>query len=170
MTIESLGSTRYPAGTVVTKPTIMGHRDNSLTSCPGDWVFEKLGSLRAEVAWITAASVTPARWRPFTTPQALAARQHADFLRRDSTNTEQAYWASRMQRDGVPPEALVADLLASPELESGTPPIPRLHLAYFGGVPDHAGLTDGIDRLHSGEPLAEISDTMARSSQFTQRC
>ncbi len=169
VSIESLGSTRYPAGTVVTKPTIMGHRDNSLTSCPGDWVFEKLGSVRAEVAWVIAASATPSRWRPFKTPQALAARQHVDFLRRESTNSEQAYWASRMQRDGVPPEALVGGMMASAEFQDRIAPIPRLFLAYFGGIPDHAGLVDRLSRLHSGTSLASISDTMAGSTQFTQR-
>ena len=35
-TFTSRGSNRYPAGTVVTTPTISGHRDMSLTTCPGD--------------------------------------------------------------------------------------------------------------------------------------
>lgn len=35
-TFVSRGSNRHPAGTVVTTPTISGHRDMSLTTCPGD--------------------------------------------------------------------------------------------------------------------------------------
>ena len=32
----SAGSSRWPAGTVITKPRVSGHRDFNLTDCPGD--------------------------------------------------------------------------------------------------------------------------------------
>jgi hypothetical protein len=44
------GSTvRWPAGTRVTLPTIFGHRDTGLTTCPGDYGYARLGDLRAMV-------------------------------------------------------------------------------------------------------------------------
>lgn len=76
-TFVSRGSNRHPAGQEVTTATIAGHRDMSLTSCPGDACYpivrEQLPGLvttrRAEVAapppTTTAAPPPPA---PTTTP------------------------------------------------------------------------------------------------------
>jgi hypothetical protein len=36
----SRGSNRWPAGTAVTAATISGHRDMSLTTCPGDFAYD----------------------------------------------------------------------------------------------------------------------------------
>ena len=42
------GSTaRWPAGTVVTLPTIFAHRDTGLTTCPGDNGYARMGEIRA---------------------------------------------------------------------------------------------------------------------------
>ena len=49
---------RYPAGTVVRKPTIFGHRDVGLTTCPGDAGYAALGAIRtATVARVPGYSV-----------------------------------------------------------------------------------------------------------------
>lgn len=55
--IESKGSTRYPAGTVVTLPNVSGHRDVSQTSCPGNRVYERIGQIRADAAAGAAVAV-----------------------------------------------------------------------------------------------------------------
>jgi hypothetical protein len=47
--VVSGGSSRYPAGTSVSIPTIAGHRQVSSTECPGDRLFNTLGSLRESV-------------------------------------------------------------------------------------------------------------------------
>ncbi|MDQ3145332.1 MAG: N-acetylmuramoyl-L-alanine amidase [Actinomycetota bacterium] len=44
------GSTKYPSGQVVSIPALLGHRDVSLTSCPGGYAYPLLGSLRARAA------------------------------------------------------------------------------------------------------------------------
>ena len=49
VTVTSAGSSRYPAGTQVTLPTISGHRDVSSTLCPGDLLYGRLGQLRSDV-------------------------------------------------------------------------------------------------------------------------
>jgi uncharacterized protein with LGFP repeats len=41
---------RWPAGTVVTLPTIIGHRDVDFTDCPGAGAYSSLPRLRADVA------------------------------------------------------------------------------------------------------------------------
>ena len=43
----SAGSSRWPDGTVITKPRVSGHRDFNLTTCPGDLMFGKLSSIRS---------------------------------------------------------------------------------------------------------------------------
>ncbi|MGX5653459.1 N-acetylmuramoyl-L-alanine amidase [Geodermatophilus nigrescens] len=55
-TFTSRGSNRWAAGTVVTTPTIAGHRDMSLTSCPGDAAYALVtGAFPAEVTRLRAA-------------------------------------------------------------------------------------------------------------------
>ncbi|WP_245794686.1 N-acetylmuramoyl-L-alanine amidase [Geodermatophilus nigrescens] len=49
--LTSGGSTsRYPAGTRVTLPTIFGHRDTGSTACPGRYGYAKLPEIRSKVA------------------------------------------------------------------------------------------------------------------------
>lgn len=58
--IESLGSNRWPAGTVIPASTIAGHRDMSMTSCPGDSAYAWVtGSLPASVTAVRAATGVP---------------------------------------------------------------------------------------------------------------
>ena len=42
-------TSRYPAGTVVTKPRVLGHRDTGQTECPGDALYAQLPELREMV-------------------------------------------------------------------------------------------------------------------------
>lgn len=69
--LESQGSNRWPAGSTITTSTIAGHRDMSMTTCPGDSAY----------AWVTSilpASVTTLRLAqaPLTTTSALAPTTH----------------------------------------------------------------------------------------------
>lgn len=52
----STGPCRYPAGTEVTLPTIVGHRDVQLTSCPGDLAYPIVAAIRDDVGRAVAAS------------------------------------------------------------------------------------------------------------------
>jgi hypothetical protein len=51
------GASKYPAGTVVTFPTIYAHRDAQLTSCPGQTLYDRLGDIRNRVAVLANATV-----------------------------------------------------------------------------------------------------------------
>ena len=44
----SLGGPRYPSGTVVQLPKIVGHRDVGQTGCPGSQLHARLGEIRAK--------------------------------------------------------------------------------------------------------------------------
>jgi hypothetical protein len=57
-TFVSRGSNRWPAGTTVTTTTIAGHRDMSLTTCPGDAAYELVRDVFP--AAVTALRPTPA--------------------------------------------------------------------------------------------------------------
>lgn len=46
VTVQSAGSSRYPAGRMVNLPTISGHQDSSLTACPGTGIYYRLADLR----------------------------------------------------------------------------------------------------------------------------
>jgi hypothetical protein len=75
VTFVSRGSNRWPAGQEVTAHTIAGHRDMSLTSCPGDQAYALVPetlpagatTLRAEAAAVTSTTTT-APTAPPTTP------------------------------------------------------------------------------------------------------
>ena len=50
VTVTSNGSTLYDEGVVVTFPTIAGHRDAGVTSCPGTANYSLLGAYRQSIA------------------------------------------------------------------------------------------------------------------------
>lgn len=49
VTFRSRGSSKHPAGSVVTTPAISGHRDTSSTDCPGDTAYALLPQWRQRV-------------------------------------------------------------------------------------------------------------------------
>jgi len=48
--VYSHGSDRFPAGRMVTLPTMDGHRDTNQTACPGKHLYQKLPALRKRTA------------------------------------------------------------------------------------------------------------------------
>lgn len=48
LTVISGGSDRFPQGLPVLLPAVSGHRDTGLTTCPGDALYARLGSLAAQ--------------------------------------------------------------------------------------------------------------------------
>ncbi|MGL5852007.1 MAG: N-acetylmuramoyl-L-alanine amidase, partial [Phycicoccus sp.] len=64
VTLTSRGSTRYAEGTRVTLPVVFGHRQVSLTACPGGWLYSRLPSIRSAVAAQASLSSSPVyrRW------------------------------------------------------------------------------------------------------------
>ncbi|MEV7972694.1 N-acetylmuramoyl-L-alanine amidase [Cellulomonas sp. NPDC089187] len=57
------GASKYPAGTVVTFPTIYAHRDAAFTSCPGQALYNLLPDIRNRVAQLANSTVAASpRW------------------------------------------------------------------------------------------------------------
>ena len=71
------GPMRHPAGAVLHLPTVLGHRDLGLTSCPGSNVYAVLGSLRRSLSATARRNDAPPylfpRWQPSRTGIAVAA-------------------------------------------------------------------------------------------------
>ncbi len=68
-TFVSRGSNRWPAGAPVTTPTIAGHRDMSLTSCPGDAAYALVrDAFPAGAAALLAARTTAPSSAPTPAP------------------------------------------------------------------------------------------------------
>jgi hypothetical protein len=98
----SRGSNKWPAGTSVTSSTIAGHRDMSLTTCPGDAAYPLVRqSFPTDVAALLAARATP---RPTTAPpsQRSTAAPAVDSTASSSSGTSTA-----------PPITAAADAAAS---------------------------------------------------------
>ena len=61
LTSSGGGTSKYAAGTIVTKPTIIGHRDVGNTDCPGQYLYAYLPAIRSYIAghaaWQPASGV-----------------------------------------------------------------------------------------------------------------
>jgi hypothetical protein len=83
--LTSAGSTRYAAGTAVTLPTVMGHRQVSTTSCPGALGFAALPSLRDRAVALARGAAPVAGGLQLVVPSAVAAGRTAELLVRGGT-------------------------------------------------------------------------------------
>ena len=178
------GSNKWPAGTVLTLPRVIGHRDVGLTACPGANLYDKLSTIRtrAKAAQGTSTTTTttaptttttttpppPTKWAPFQTADALVAQQYDDVLRRPASTSDLSYWASRVG-DTWTPGQFVAHLTSSSEADDRVHAVTRLYRAYFLRNPDHSGLTYWLNRRGEGRTLVSISQSFAKSSEFTRR-
>ncbi|WP_448641006.1 N-acetylmuramoyl-L-alanine amidase [Geodermatophilus sp. URMC 63] len=66
------GTSRYPAGTTITLPTVFGHRDVGNTACPGRYGYSRLPEIRTKVAAALAAT-TPQITQRYDSDPALRA-------------------------------------------------------------------------------------------------
>lgn len=81
------GASKYPEGTQVAFPTIYGHRDAQLTSCPGDQLYNRLQIVRDRVAALSNAAVQA------------SPRAFLDVARADQTSVTLAGWAYDPETD-----------------------------------------------------------------------
>src|SRR6478736_248003 len=76
--LTSGGSTRYAAGVRVTKPRVMGHRDLSLTDCPGGSAYPQVAGIRASAArtWSAQQYSVGRGWYAPVTPRRVLDTRH----------------------------------------------------------------------------------------------
>lgn len=178
--VTSGGSNKWPAGTVLTLPRVIGHRDVGQTACPGANVYSRLGAMRtAAKAYQGGGSTTttptttttappPAAYAPFSSAQDLVKQQYRDVLRREATASDLAYWSSRVGNSWTPGQ-FIAHMQISVEADNRVHAVTRLYKAYLLRNPDHSGLTYWLNRRGEGRTLVSISQSFATSSEFKNR-
>lgn len=100
VTLESLGSNRWPAGETITTPTIAGHRDMSMTTCPGD----------AAYAWVTGAL-----------PEAVNALRLAQAPQATTSSVVSSSPTTAVRSDAAPGGPTTSGTV-EPSSETGSPP------------------------------------------------
>lgn len=183
VTVTSGGSNRWPSGTVLTIPRIIGHRDVGYTACPGQNLYDRLSDIRAvakdaqggsPTTTTTAPTTTtttpppPSQYAPFDNASTLVTQQYRDLLRRNPSDSDLSFWNARAGTTW-PPGQFVAQLATSSEADDRVDAVIRLYEAYFLRNPDHGGLTYWLNRRGEGRTLVSISNSFAVSSEFTRR-
>lgn len=166
----SSGSTRYSDGTRVTMPIINPHRHTSYTACPGDNVIGQLNALRLKVADYMGdggGSGGEVDFSPFSSAESLVYRQFVDFLRHPGTYGGRKWWHDHLKAGTTNRNALIVALLESDDLQNRSASVVRLYLAYFGRIPDHAGLRYWWGEMDRGVGIRQVSASFAESPEFT---
>ena len=108
-TFESRGSNLWPAGQTVVARTISGHRDMSLTACPGDIVYGHLDhDLPAEVTQTVASLQTTA------TPTSTTAATPTTAGPLSTATTAEAAQTTAAPAPSPPASALTSEQAANP--------------------------------------------------------
>ncbi|HMJ77244.1 MAG TPA: DUF4214 domain-containing protein, partial [Iamia sp.] len=102
---------------------------------------------------------------PFVSTSDLVRRLFADAEGRQPTANEIAGWSAAIE-GGMSPSRIVTDALAEPRWASDLAPIARLYIAYFGRLPDQAGLDYWLGRRRAGVGLDAVSASFARTPEF----
>ena len=179
--VTSGGSNKWPKGTVLTLPRVIGHRDVGQTACPGQNVYAKLPNIRLSAKTYQGGSTTttapttttttappPTAYAPFFTADQLVAQQYRDILHREAGPEDLAYWRSRVGNSWSPGQ-FIAHMQISAEADSRVHAVTRLYKAYLLRNPDHAGFTYWLNRRGEGRTLVSISQSFATSSEFVRR-
>ncbi len=152
MTYTTLGgeTSRYAAGTTVTLPVVMGHRDVDVTACPGDLGYPAL-------SWVRARSQQVAYAEPLT--WAL----YADLLQRAPDPVGLAGWSGQLLAGAA--VSTVADRLAH-----STEYVQRRVIDAYAAIlhrgPDPTGLAGWTAAIMSGQ--LQIDDLSAQLLQSTE--
>ncbi len=116
-----------------------------------------------------AIDVLPPDVTPFDGVPALVTQQYVDFTGRAPTTSERSAAVANIRAGKVAPEGYVASMRNRPEWGGVRAPMTRLYSAYFGRLPDTAGLTYWSKKLRTGTSLAKASATFAASSEFKRK-
>lgn len=171
-TVTSGGSTRYPAGRSVNLPVINPHSATGYTVCPGANVISRLPALREAVAGYTTTPTTappppPAvSWTPFSSGEDLVWRQFSDFRRDPGTYEERRWWTTNLANGSTNRNALVSALAGEDRVDRYSASVVRLYLAYFGRIPDHAGIRFWWDQMDGGMGIRTVSHRFTGSPEF----
>lgn len=150
-----------------------GYRLASVSGCNGS-----LTGTRYFIASVTGACRVQATFTNAPTPtqgpvldEDFVRQQYLDFLHRAADGPGLAYWHEQLRSGQIRRAELVQRFVASTEFQGRIAPIGRLYFAYFGRVPDYAGLQFWINTMYpqgtpSGLDLHSVSQGFAASVEF----
>ena len=150
-----------------------GYRLASVSGCNGS-----LTGTRYFIASVTGACRVQATFTNAPTPtqgpvldEDFVRQQYLDFLHRAADGAGLAYWQEQLRTGQITRAELVQRFLDSGEFQGRIAPIVRLYFAYFGRVPDYAGLQFWINTMYpqgtpSGLDLHSVSQGFAASVEF----
>ncbi|HYI61946.1 MAG TPA: DUF4214 domain-containing protein [Acidimicrobiales bacterium] len=167
--ITSRGSPKYAAGRVVHLPTIQGHRDSGLTSCPGDLTYARLAQLRSDVAGRIASTAAPSRWAPASTGLRFFDRVRDDAAGRDVRSSAAARDASLVVRAGYPRDNVVHDLVFAPGTDARIGMVDRIYRAAFTRPPDAPGLAYWVSQRDRGRSVRWFAAAFSATPEFRAR-
>lgn len=109
---------------------------------------------------------------PLKDPRDFVNQQYLDFFDRPADGAGLNYWAQQLAAAEVTRPQIIESFMNSAEFSSRVAPLTRLYSAYFQRIPDYAGLTYWLGRMHpagaaQGLSLAEVSAAFAASPEFT---
>lgn len=164
--ITSNGSPRYPAGRVVTLPTIQGHLDSGLTACPGARLYDRLPTLRQDVAARIAATAEPGRWAPATTGPAFFGRIESEVSGHTVRNGRPGTYTSLVVRAGWPRDQLATGLVLSSTTDVSIGVVDRIYRAAFDREAETGGLQYWVDQRRRGMTLARMAQLFSGTPEF----
>ncbi len=101
----------------------------------------------------------------FPTEERFVDQAYRDVLSRPADPGGLASWSRRL-RSGVPPAALIEQLLTSEEFGGTTAPVVRLYRSIFDRQPDLEGLRFWVERRQRGESLTRLAQQMLAGAEF----
>lgn len=167
--IVSRGSPRYAAGRTVNLPTIQGHRDSGLTSCPGDLTYGQLRRLRDDVGARMAATAVPNQWVPARSGPAFFNRLRDQAAGKDIPVGVAGRDTSTVLRAGRSRDQLAHDIVYAGGTDVRVGTIDRLYQAAFGRIPDAPGLAFWIGQRDRGSSNSWFARAFAETPEFRQR-
>ena len=153
-TLVSGGTDKFPAGTRVTLPTILGHRDTKSTACPGRYGYARLGEIRSKVAAQTfQTSFVKALYR--------------DMMGRAPDEAGLRSWTDAFAR-GWSKRSVVRGFAHSSEYRKLR--ITQAYQQVLGRAPDPTGMHSWLTALANGTArLDAIGPTLMKSREFYER-
>jgi len=112
-------------------------------------------------------SVPPETFRPWNNSRDFVIAQYRDFLGRDPSEGDIAYYGGMLDAGTKSPDWLMQYFLESREGDSMTQAIGRLYQAFYRRLPDTAGFTYWLDARRSGSwSIPRIAEQFAKAPEF----
>lgn len=114
------------------------------------------------------ASVPPETFQPWTTSEAFITYQYRDFLGRNPSSADMAYYKDLLDYGTRSPDWLMELFLTSAECDSKTQSVARLYQAFYKRMPDTDGFLYWLEKRRGpGWSINRVAEQFSRAPEFT---